>query len=49
VVELHAGIAPGDVVDMYAALLRFTDRVHPDRLDHVNAVLSACKDALQGR
>ncbi len=49
VTELHVGILPGDVIEMYSALMRFTDNVHPEMLDNVNRVLGACTKALAGR
>lgn len=49
VAELHGDLPPLHLVEMYVALMAFTDSVHPDKLDNVNQVLGACHASLQGR
>jgi hypothetical protein len=49
VAELHGDLSAVHLIDMYVALMRFTDSVHPDKLDNVNQVLGACAASLQGR
>ena len=49
VAELHGDIAPISLVEMYVALMRFTDSVHPDKLSNVNRVLGACQRGLAGK
>lgn len=49
VAELHGDIAAVSLVEMYVALMRFTDNVHPDKLDNVNRVLGACQRGLAGK
>jgi len=49
VAELHGDIAPVSLVEMYVALMRFTDSVHPDKLANVNRVLGACQRGLAGK
>lgn len=49
VAELHGDIPAVSLVEMYVALMRFTDSVHPDKLANVNRVLGACQRGLAGR
>lgn len=49
VAELHGDIAAISLVEMYVALMRFTDSVHPDKLSNVNRVLGACQRGLAGK
>eukprot|EP00882_Tetradesmus_deserticola_P010497 GHRQ01011088.1.p1 GENE.GHRQ01011088.1~~GHRQ01011088.1.p1 ORF type:complete len:692 (+),score=352.67 GHRQ01011088.1:265-2340(+) len=49
VAELHGDIPAVSLVEMYVALMRFTDGVHPDKLDNVNRVLGACQRGLAGK
>jgi hypothetical protein len=49
VAELHGDIAPLSLVEMFVALMRFTDSVHPDKLANVNHVLGACQRGLAGK
>ncbi|KAF6251478.1 vacuolar protein sorting-associated protein 35 [Scenedesmus sp. NREL 46B-D3] len=49
VAELHGDIPAVSLVEMYVALMRFTDGVHSDRLDNVNRVLGACQRGLSGK
>lgn len=49
VAELHGDIAAVSLVEMYVALMRFTDNVHPDKLQNVNRVLGACQRGLAGK
>eukprot|EP00775_Hariotina_reticulata_P005658 gene5658-5897_t len=49
VAELHGDIPAVSLVEMYVALMRFTDGVHPDKLANVNRVLGACQRGLAGK
>lgn len=49
VADLHGDIAAVSLVEMYVALMRFTDNVHPDNLANVNRVLGACQRGLAGK
>uniref|UniRef100_A0A383WCT9 Vacuolar protein sorting-associated protein 35 n=1 Tax=Tetradesmus obliquus TaxID=3088 RepID=A0A383WCT9_TETOB len=49
VAELHGDIPAVSLVEMYAALMRFTEGVHPDKLENVNRVLGACQRGLAGK
>lgn len=49
VADLHGDIPAAYMVEMYVALMHFTDGVYPDKLENVNKVLGACHQALSGR
>ncbi|KIZ01214.1 hypothetical protein MNEG_6746 [Monoraphidium neglectum] len=49
VAELHGDIPAASLVEMYVALMRFTEQVHPERLDNVNRVLGAAHTALAAK
>ncbi|KAI8469398.1 MAG: vacuolar protein sorting-associated protein 35 [Monoraphidium minutum] len=46
VAELHGDIPAASLVEMYVALMRFTEQVHPEKLGNVNHILGAAHAAL---
>jgi len=46
VAELHGDIPASSLVEMYVALMKFTEQVYPERLDNTNRVLGAAYAAL---
>ncbi|DBA95664.1 hypothetical protein WJX82_011441 [Trebouxia sp. C0006] len=49
VAQQQSEMPAGDIASMYIALLGFTGKVYPDKLDYTDKVLTECYQALQRR
>ncbi|KAL3144750.1 hypothetical protein ABBQ38_001871 [Trebouxia sp. C0009 RCD-2024] len=49
VAQQHSEMPAADVASMYIALLGFTGKVYPDKLDYTDKVLTECYQALRAR
>ena len=45
VAQQHSEMPAGDIASMYIALLGFTGKVYPDKLDYTDRVLTECYQA----
>lgn len=49
VTEVHSDMAASDLIELYMALLHFTESVYPNNMGHVNDLLDACHQTLAAK